>query len=353
MARFTRIPTVTAQDTGTKPDVSGERRGLPEAVSALPAPDNEAAEERFDRLNAMTIRVGDVDVAAAAVRAAALIICQMPATAESTDRNRLRAIARFIALEALAHGGVVDARRYLHYQNIERYVVDSADRTGSSRRDMLYHLRAAGRVLYPQEFTPDGRLTAPRDRKQPATTHAEIERLHARVRTLPGYLGARLQLVLDLTYGAGARTTEIRTLLGSAVEAHRVGNVDRAVVTLPRNAGGVREVPVTNPVRAARLLARAAEVGPHNSLLTGGDLPGQNAVSHVRDDIVRHGHRAGMSAAGLRNRWILDLAERVPAALLMQLSDLVDIRLLSEQRSSLHHYDKRAAAKFLIEGEAR
>ena len=126
---------------------------------------------------------------------------------------------------------------------------------------------------------------------------------------------------------------------GTAVaEVSGTGRDAFVTVTLPNLAGGSRVIPVADPGIARRLMVRARQVGPDKLLLTGGDEWEKNAVNRVAEAMVRLGH-AGVNLAALRNTWILRLSERIPAALLMQLADVVDIRVLSDQRSLLRRYD--------------
>jgi hypothetical protein len=123
-----------------------------------------------------------------------------------------------------------------------------------------------------------------------------------------------------------------------------------AVVALPNRLGGVRQVPVVNPAIAARLLSLSVAVGNGLVLSPKTEQPERNIVNPTNGDLRRHGH-TGMNHLGLRNRWILDLAATVPAALLLQLADVSDLRELVDQRSLLPTYTTRHAITTLQEGQ--
>ncbi len=75
----------------------------------------------------------------------------------------------------------------------------------------------------------------------------------------------------------------------------------------------------------------------------------RNATNRIGEQLRARGHGT-INAAALRNRWILDLADRVPAALLLQLADVVDVQVLADQRTQLPIYSIYRAIALMTEG---
>lgn len=317
-----------------------------EAVRDLPAvPPSE--EQRRARLLLLTVRAPNAQIAAAAVEAAATARCLVPFTCLSTDRNTAAAIARFLVWTAYPTG-VVDLRRGFRRSNVDRYLRSSgtgAERGLRERRNILY---GTGRVLHPREYPPARVVPAPRATRQAAATPTEIRDLKALIPRLPDTLAARAQVLFDLCYGAGARSADFKTLRGTAIATTRSYGRAFSVVTLPNNAGGVRQVPVIDPVISARLVALSARVGPGLVLAPDAEFAERNIVNRVSEKLRARGY-PGLNTAALRNRWVLDLAERVPAAMLIQLADLVDVRVLADQRDQLRRYKTRHIITLMME----
>lgn len=78
----------------------------------------------------------------------------------------------------------------------------------------------------------------------------------------------------------------------------------------------------------------------------------RNVVNRVNDALKGQGFPA-MDARGLRNRWILDLAEQpgVPAAALLRLAGVGDLRVLADQVEQLPTYKPVDLAQLLIGAE--
>jgi hypothetical protein len=74
----------------------------------------------------------------------------------------------------------------------------------------------------------------------------------------------------------------------------------------------------------------------------------RNIANRVSEELRSRGH-ASVDAAALRNRWVLDLAERVPAVLLQQLADLCELRILVDERQRLPQYKLRHTSSILSE----
>ncbi len=73
-------------------------------------------------------------------------------------------------------------------------------------------------------------------------------------------------------------------------------------------------------------------------MVFGGYRIGRNAANKVSESLIRRSDN-GVNAAAVRRRWMLDLAETVPAALLMQLADVKELRVLAEQRHHLPSFE--------------
>ncbi len=213
------------------------------------------------------------------------------------------------------------------------------------RRNILY---GTGRVLHPREYPPARVLPAPRPKRQAAATPTEISDLEALIPRLPEPLEARAQVLFDLSYGAGARSADFKTLRGNAITTTRSYGRAFSVVTLPNNAGGVRQVPVIDPAISARLIELSARVGSGLVLAPDAKFAERNIANRVSEQMRNRGY-PGLNVAALRNRWVLDLAERVPAALLVQLADLVDVRVLADQRDLLPRYKLRHMITLMME----
>ena len=103
---------------------------------------------------------------------------------------------------------------------------------------------------------------------------------------------------------------------------------------LPNLAGGTRLVPVGDAKASERLLALADGKKSEYLLGSAGGRVERNAVNRVAEKLRTRGY-PGVDAVALRNRWVLDMAARIPAALLLQLSDSKTTQLLSDQRDQL------------------
>ena len=316
------------------------------AVRELPAVDT-SEQERRGRLLLLTVKAPTPEIGVAAVEAAATARCLVPFTCWSTDRNAAAAIARFLVWTAY-FTGVVDLRRAFRHGNVDRYLLSSgtgAERGLRERRNVLYGI---GRVLHPREYPPARVVPAPRAKRQSAASPAEIRDFTALIPRLPEPLGSKAQVVFDLCLGAGARSADFKTLRGTAITTMRSYGRAFSVVTLPNNAGGVRQVPVIDPAISARLLELSARVGSGLVLTPDAEVAERNIANRVGEQLRDRGY-PGLKLAALRNRWVLDLAERIPAALLIQLADLVDVRVLADQRDQLRRYKTRHIITLMME----
>jgi hypothetical protein len=198
----------------------------------------------------------------------------------------------------------------------------------------------AGRQFHPREFPPARVLPAPRLKREQAASYSEIASLYRFIWELPSALGMRALTLVDLAYGVGARSGDFKVLRGTAITTLRSGGRAACVVTLPNNAGGVRQVPVMDSGINTRLIELAARVGDGLVLCPNAEFAERNIVNRISEKLTRRGYPA-ICPQALRNRWVLDLAERIPAALLLQLADARDLRILADQRNQLPHYKTR------------
>ncbi len=316
------------------------------AVAPLPDPGPDRL-ERMRVLTGITIRHDDPQVAIDAVTQAATVRCMIEFTRTSTDVKACAELARFLGWAAV--DGVVDARRALHRSGVDEYLTLQGYRRPRGLRECRQILYTAGRLFHPREFPPARVLPAPRPKRQTAASHDDIRKLYRLIQEMPPALGMRALALADLSYGVGARPADFKVLRGTAITTVRSDGRAICVVTLPNNAGGVRQVPVLDPGINGRLLALAARAGDDLVLAPNREFAERNIVNRIGEDMRRRGY-PGPQPAALRNRWILDLAERIPAALLLQLADVLDIRVLADQRGQLPHYKVRHTITLLREG---
>jgi hypothetical protein len=314
-----------------------------DAVKRAPIPPSDQ-DDRIAQLQQVTLRAEDPVLARAAVCAAARLWCLKPGTANDADRKAVGQIARFLMWAAF--GGVIDEGRAFTRGVVDEYLTFKMTTSEKAARQQRYVLYGVGRVLHPHEFPSAKGVSAPRRKRLPAASRAEIARLQVIIAGLPPAMGQRTQALLDLAYGAGARAGDFKSLRGTAITSIAVSGQAVAVVTLPNHQGGVRQIPVVDPKTTARLLGLAAGVGDGLILAPNAANADRNIVNRINSDLRRHGHPA-MDPIALRHRWILDLAQNVPAALLLQLADVGDLRVLVDQRPLLPTYKLRHAITIL------
>lgn len=210
------------------------------------------ADDRFDRLlERVQIRTRDEALGAEAVRAAAALRCRMPEGTWGTEVVVTQTIARFLAAEA-AVTGRFDPRAALRRANVDRYLEEQRGYGSRSLHTRLWMLYAAGRIFHPGEY-PRERAVAPRTKHVPPASTVEVEQLLALVPTLSAVVGQRLQTVVDLCWGVGARRADFRYLQGTAISTRRWQGLTVALVELRNNAGGTRTVPAFDPDLVERL----------------------------------------------------------------------------------------------------
>jgi hypothetical protein len=355
MARFKKMmiagtaPAGNAQETGEAGGVGSSAktvvavaRAAVKELPALPPSEN----DRLARLLRQTVTAENPEVARAAIEAAAALRCQVPFTTAEQDRKTVGHVARFLVWSAF--GDVVDPVRAFTKANVDEHLAATATKSKRSYEQRRYVLYGTGRRLHPQQFPLAQPKNPPMRHHHPVASHAEIRRLRTIIPRLPARLGQRIQTLLDLSYGAGTRPADFRTLRGTAITGVTVDGRAIAVVSLPNLGGGVRQVPVVDPGISGRLLGMAANMGDRLVLAPHAAIAERNIVNRVSEQLRNHGH-AGLDSIALRNRWVLDLAERVPAVLLQQLADVCELRILVDQRSSVTQFKLRHAITILNE----
>jgi hypothetical protein len=150
--------------------------------------------------------------------------------------------------------------------------------------------------------------------------------------------------LLDLSYGAGARPSDFRTLRGSAITSVDVGGRAISVVALPNLGGGVRQVPVVDSRIGARLLGLAATFGDRLVLAPHAVTAERNIVNRVSEQLRSHGH-GSLDAVALRNRWLLDLAERFWSLRLLPLDPDFDLPAQRMTNAEIHRDGLRSRVR--------
>lgn len=330
---------VPAADVG--PRVIGRFAGDPRGW--IPA----GQEDRFERLSLLTSTVGKPEVRAAAARVGAGLVCQLPSRAGVTDEAEVRHVIRFIA------GYVepelpIDVSEVFRRSVVDGYVnhllVTGRGRGARSYRSIYYGL---GRLVHPREYPlPRATSNVPKRRPHSPATDAQIKDWYSTAASLPGEQGRRAYVSLDLALGAGIRQGELLRVRGTSITSTPHFGGELAVVTLPNRAGGKRHVPIIDHSRSERILQRANEVGDASLLTPGCAVPERNGANRLNDVLRERGHRP-INLLSARERWIHDLAQTVPASLLIQLADISTFAALTDHRQLFPKYGIRATVAAL------
>jgi hypothetical protein len=293
---------------------------------------------RYELLGSVTIRGLNAAFTAPALLTARRLRCRMPEPAAKTDRDATGRLARYIAKEA-ERTGELDYKRILRRSAVDRYLEHEARRlTSKTMRTLQAQLYAAGRLVHPQEFPKRKGLQAPHVRRAAAASLADVRDAYTLAPMLPPILGSKLVVLLDLCCGAGARAGDLRVLRGSSITETTWEGQPVAVVCLPNLDGGTRQVPVGDPEISARLIAVAKAKGPRYLMATGDEEVERNVANRSAEKLRKRGLES-ITATSLRNRWLVEIAIRVPAALMLQLADVRTAQILSDQRDQLPTYE--------------
>lgn len=307
--------------------------------------------DRYLRLREIGIQRPAGPLRSEAIDRAALVQAHTRAIDEVADAKAARIVARYLYDEALLFSSV-DEERALTRAAVDRWLFRDDVFSRRSQRTYRTILYAAGRVLYPHEFPEPHRQRGPRRKAVPAAKTSLEDELYAIAPSLRPMLRAQLLTILDLTTGAGLSSQEIRHLRGSDISPLELP--ERTVVQIAVRKRGVvsRVVPVVCPVRGHRLLARAREVGSGFIFPIVGETMPRNAICHVAEELVEQGF-PGFNAAALRNRWVVKLASDpgVPAAMLMKMAGIADLRVLHDLEADLPKFSPEDEAKALLRSE--
>ncbi|MBN7316209.1 hypothetical protein IUS99_05490 [Mycobacteroides abscessus subsp. massiliense] len=285
----------------------------------------------------------------AAVEAAALVWVRTPERSVDGDRRAMSILAGMLLDDSEVFGGV-EVWRSLRRAAVDRWLTRTGkQRKEGSARTYRTTLYTAGRVLYPREYPGLQTVSAPRTPGRPAADPKQVRVAYEVAPTLPPAISRRLVLILDMCGGAGLHADELRALRGIDIRPLDVGDQQGAVICIGAQETAAREVPVIAPGRARRILEAAREAGPYPVLGLGRrDSVGKNIVNAPMAELRDRGI-SGVSPEALRNRWILNLASRVPAAVMLSLVGVGDLRVLSDQRNQLVRLKTVEMARILQE----
>lgn len=341
--------------SGTVEQIPGDLDAVrPRRMTVRMLPDG--ARQRYEQLVAMTnIRVPDGPFREKALDQAAKLQSCTPFVSEEVDRKSVRVVAHVLYDDAL-ETQVVDERHALTRDRVNRWLVREAKRvSGRSAKTYEQILSRVGRLLYPQQFPAARVISGSRKKAQRASAPGTVEELYAVVPSLNPHFAQMLLWVLDLVTGAGLRSSEIKTLRGSDFSVVHLGPSRVVVVVgIVSRWGKPRRVPVIDPAKGHRLLTRAQEVGSGTFLpLTADGQLDRNILNRVNAVLKEQGFPV-VDALGLRNRWLVDLASSpgVPAAALLSLAGVSDLRILADQVEQLPKYKPVDLAQLLIDAEA-
>jgi len=293
--------------------------------------------ERYFRVHRMQLRVPASSIARQAVETAARLWCATETSALTTDYTATGEVARYLYREAVIHQ-MVDHRRAFRRSNVDRYLAEHAQRRNERAvRQVRTILFRVGRMLHPREYPQPQQVPAPQAKRQEAATNDEIRTWYGMSSGLPHPLSERLLLAMDLALGAGARAADLRTVRGTDIRPVQQHGYQYAVVRLANNAGGYRQVPVVSDSMIPRLL-RIADLRGEQLLLSPDAETGERNLANRINERLRDRGYPTVSLIGLRYAWILRIADQIPATQMLQLADLVDTRVLADNRHRRDDY---------------
>ena len=276
-------------------------------------------------------------------------VTRVPFTASQTDHKRVGQTYLLLAEDMHLHGEA-DPVRAFRYKAVNAHLSrrQKAGMSGNSLAAIRANLFAIGRIVAPSNYPPP-RAGSDRPHVKPAATSTQVRMLEAAAQRIPGVVGARLRVILDLTTHAGARAKELTKVRGGDIVQQRC---DGRLLTLVRlvnpSSGRARMVPVLDPVVALRLVKQADAVGQGGPLLgTPGNM--KNAVNKVfscaRSD---HGLQVDVTADQLRGYYITRLTEApIPVATVLHLTDLGNSHSLYEYTRDVKPAPRSAQVQML------
>ena len=303
---------------------------------------------RYDRLCSFSIKKPNPDLAREAITVAAHVWSCTDKKSDKRDADAVKFLANYLYDVSIFYGDV-DPRRAL-----KRDVVDSwlavAKHKPTSARTYKSVLHTAGRVLYPGSFPPLRNYSQPRSRPVEPASPELIREMYANCARLPEVHKRRTQLILDLSYTAGMRSSEILDLRGSDVTATTLQTGETVALIRVHRKGKVdRIVPVICPVRSQRLLERAQEVGRAYFLPTpSGQRPHTSTISNAFSYLRERGF-ASTTVEALRARWMLDMVNStLPTATVARLCGNSLFRSLDYHSEHLAVIEPERLAELLL-----
>ena len=194
-------------------------------------------------------------------------------------------------------------RQALHRAAASRWAQSDVTHSKKTVRDYMFVVEKAGALVHPQEYPVK---PPPRADKRPLCepeSRANIVALEAGIKTISGITRIKAQLAVDLTLGAGARSREIPGMTGRDVQAVPIPDGTLAIVRLVNGSDKVREVPVVDPARAARICKAADNAG--DGPLYPGDS--HRRVEWTSGHLLRLNIAPRLNLSGLRTAWMLSL----------------------------------------------
>ena len=329
-------PSAPSPDTTTPP--------APDRVpSALDWRVPENSSERYLLLATHRAKGAPDELSADAADAAAKIwINTAPPAHAKVDRHNVGILARCLIADASVHDGVIRPERALHRAAASRWAQSDVTHSKKTVRDYMFVVEKAGALVHPQEYPVK---PPPRADKRPLCepeSRANIVALEAGIKTISGITQVKAQLAVDLTLGAGARSREIPGMTGRDVQAVPTPDGTLAIVRLVNGSGKVREVPVADPARAARICEAAVDAGE------GPLYPGEShrRVEWTTGHLLRLNIAPRLNLAGLRTAWMVDQClSGMTAHELIGYGDLGESRTVAELARFLPPPDARATLK--------
>lgn len=326
---------VGAEPVGTPSGSATSATGARTTTGATPQDHH-----RLSRLLAFRpIRVTDDKVLAAAAE----VVMRDPAQEERTDKRRMLCVAVLLMRDTETHGDI-DTDRAFRRTNVDLHV--RAEYAGYERKtvetyraDLYRYGRRIHPVEYPSRAKQPGRVCV-----QEPYSAVEVTRFWTYAQTLPPMTGVRMQIMLALAAGAGARPEEMSQLRTEDVSVTRH---DVEVRLTSRRHGGSRVVPVVGADAVAAIRARVA-TGSVDFMVPGRDR--RNAGSRLNSLLRGQGRTVTINPRRLRHFWIVQLAGTcIPTALLLSLADLGDSHTLHELRPFMRSFEQREVRAWMKE----
>lgn len=303
---------------------------------------------RYDRLCSFRIKKPNPDLARDAIKVAAHVWSCTGKKSDKRDADAVKFLANYLYDVSIFYGDI-DPRRALKRDAVDSWLA-AAKHKSTSARTYKTVLHTAGRVLYPGSFPPVLSYSKPRSRPVVPASPELIRELYANCTSLTEVHKRRTQLILDLAYQAGLRSSEILDLRGSDVTALTLETGETVALIRVHRKGKIdRIVPVICPVRSRRLLARAQEVGRAYFLPTpSGKRPHTSTIGNAFSYLRARGF-ASTTVEALRVRWMLDMVNStLPTATVARLCGNSLFRSLDYHSEHLAVVESERLAELLL-----